>query len=447
MKKYDVFVIGTGVAGTTIAHKCAAAGLNVGISDHRPFGGACSLRGCVPKKVLIGAADVIDRATHLQEKGLQGLPKINWPGLMDFKMSFVQPVPFKKEKSFNESGIATFHGKTRFISQMRLKVGAHTIEADKIVIATGASPRELNINGQEHALTSDEFLDLKKLPESMVFVGGGYVAFEFAHLVARCGVKVTIVHEGASPLENFEAGIVKYLVEASKDLGIELVLNTEVSGIKKTNDGFMVMALQNGRLTEYTTGAVVNSSGRVPAIDDIDLEKADVRFSEKGIEVNQHLQSISNPIVYAAGDSSDKGLALTPVATLEAKVVASNIINGNFEIADYSTTPTVVYTIPPMASVGLTEQAAKEKNLVFATHYQHVPEWFNAKRLNEKYYAFKVLTEKSTGTILGAHLIGPGAAETINLFALAMRVGLKASDIQNIPFAFPSFASDIVHMF
>jgi len=447
MKKFDVFIIGSGMAGMTVANKCASKGLSVGITDELPYGGTCALRGCDPKKVLIGATEAANFAKNLQGKGIDGVPSINWQDLMTFKQSFTKPMPSKIEKEYKKNGIEMFHSSAKFVGENQLKVGESTIQADKIFLATGAKPITLNIPGGEHALTSTDFLNLDHLPKSVLFIGGGYIAFEFAHIAARCGAEVTIVHRGTSPLKNFEQDIVQHLVSATKELGIKIVLNTEVTEIIKENNGYKVTGESGNEKKAFSASAVFNSAGRIPAIFDLDLEVANVKFSKKGVEVNEYLQSTTNKNVYAAGDTGNTmGLPLTPVAVMEGHNLASNIIKGNHKSPDYKAMPTVVFSIPSMASVGLTEKVAKAKKLNYKVDYQSIPTWFNARRLNEKHYAFKILLDKDTDEILGAHLIGPEAEETINLFAMAMNADLKASQIKSMVFSYPTLASDISSM-
>lgn len=447
MKKFDVFIIGTGVSGTAIAYSCAKRGLSVGITDERVYGGTCALRGCIPKKVLWGVIHADEEAKRLKGKGIAREPGINWPDLMEFKNTFVESMPHDKEKSFQENGIAIFHGSAKFVGINQLKIESELIEAQKIVIATGAKPKELNIEGKEHLKTSDDFLELKSLPNEILFIGGGYIAFEFAHMAARCGSKVTIIHQGNYPLENFEQEMVSYVVKSSKNVGINLVLKTEVKSIVKNGEKFTVVGKSSGTKQEFQADLVINSSGRVPAVFDLDLEEGNVVYSAKGIEVNSYLQSISNPDVYAAGDvTASDGLPLTPLASMEAKIVSSQLTAKDPKTGDYSVIPTVVFTMPALASVGYSEEQAKQKNLKFDVKSQSVSDWYSAKRRNAPIYAFKILIEKESGQIIGAHLVGPNAEETINLFALAMKAGMKASEIKKILFAYPSSASDAASM-
>lgn len=173
--KFDLVVIGTGSAASTIASRCRSAGWAVAVIDSRPFGGTCALRGCDPKKVLVGAADIIDWAQRMAGKGVDsGGARITWSELMRFKRTFTEPFPKHKEESFAKAGIATFHGRARFVAPTAVEVGSETLEGRYVVIATGAKPADLNIAGAEHLVTSDQFLELEQLPKRIIFVGGGY---------------------------------------------------------------------------------------------------------------------------------------------------------------------------------------------------------------------------------------------------------------------------------
>jgi len=447
MKKYDVFVIGSGMSGMTVANKCASKCLKVGITDELPYGGTCALRGCDPKKVIIGATEVRDFAQRLKGNGIDTVPEVNWEDIMAFKQSFVDAMPPKIEKGYKNKDIDTYHTSAKFLSDNTLQLGDEVIEADKFVIATGAKPRVLDFEGGKLALSSTDFLNLKKLPESLLFIGGGYIAFEFAHIAARAGADVTILHRGDHPLENFDHDIVQHLVNATQNLGIKLVLETEVSKIEKKEGHYVVTGKSDGKESAYKTASVFNSAGRPPAIFDLDLEKAGISFSKKGILVNEYLQSTSNPNIYAAGDSADsRGLPLTPVAVMEGHVVASNIIKGNKKKVNYPPMPSVVFTLPTLASVGLTEAEAKSKQIEYQVNYNHAESWFNAKRLNVKEYAYKTIINKENQTILGAHLIGPNAEETINLFAMAIKTKMKINELRTMIFTYPTLSSDIPHM-
>ena len=444
--KYDVIVIGSGMAGMTIANKCAKKGLKTAVTDSRPYGGTCALRGCDPKKILVGAAEIIDRANKMKGIGIQGDIFINWQDLMAYKNDFVAKIPKGVEKGYEKAGVDMYHGAASFESKNTVRIGKDLLEADKIVIATGARPVTLDIPGGDLPIDSTDFLNLEELPKEITFIGGGYIAMEFAHLAARAGSKVTIIHRGKTPLENFEADIVKHLVNATEELGIDLHLEWDVVAVEKTDNGHTVKAASKNGEKTIQTDLVVNAAGRVPELDDMNLEKANISYTKKGIQVNEYLQSESNPSIYAAGDAvASKGLNLTPVAVLEGHAVAANIIRGNSKTPDYTEMPSAVFTLPTLASVGMTEKQVKETGKEYRVKDGSASNWYNAKRINESTYAYKVLSDNE-GYILGAHIIGPHAEEMINLFAMAIRGKLTVSDIRNMVYAYPSMGSDIGSM-
>jgi glutathione reductase (NADPH) len=446
-KNFDLVVIGTGAAGASAANACRSAGWSVAIVDSRPFGGTCALRGCDPKKVLVDATEVIERTRQMAGKGIASEDiRIDWPALIRFKRTFTDPVPADREQQFLQAGIAVFHGRARFMDKTTIQVGNDTLVARFVLIAAGGRPATLGIEGEEHLTTSDKFLELDKLPSRIIFVGGGYVSMEFAHVSARSGAQVQILHRGARPLEKFDPDMVARLVKATEELGVTVRVNTAVQRIEKSSGYFIVHGSANGASQTFEADLVVHGAGRVPEIDDLDLETAGVKRETRGVTVNEFLQSVSNPAVYAAGDAAAKGPPLTPVAAMEGEVLAANLLKGNHRTPDLTAVASIVYTLPPVASVGLLEAAAKEKGLKFRVNHQDTSEWYSSRRIGAKYSAFKVLVEDETEHILGAHLIGPHAEEQINLFTLAIRSGIRGSEIENTLFAYPTAASDLGYM-
>jgi glutathione reductase (NADPH) len=447
-RQFDLIVIGTGAAGSPVAYKCRQAGWSVAIIDSRPFGGTCALRGCDPKKVLVGVADVIDWTRRMQGKGVAAAnAAIDWPALMEFKRAFTDPVPESREKGYEQAGISAFHGRARFVDRTKLRLGDDVLSGRYVHIAAGARPATLGVSGENHLTTSDQFLELDGLPKQIVFVGGGYISFEFAHIVARAGVQARIIHRGARPLEKFDPDLVAQLVKATLEAGIDVRLNAAVKSIEQASGNLRVQVSTNGAEESFETDMVVHGAGRVPDIDDLDLPRAEIQREKKGVSVNEYLQSNSNQAVYAAGDAAASGgFPLTPVASMEAEVVGANILEGNHRKPNYTGVPSVVFTVPPLAAVGLGEEDARKQGLKFKTNYSDTSTWYSSRRLNLKHSAFKVLIEENSGSILGAHLLGAHAEETINLFALAIRTGLKADDLRGMIYSYPTHASDVVHM-
>jgi glutathione reductase (NADPH) len=447
-KNFDLVVLGTGSAASTVASACRSAGWQVAIIDSRPFGGTCALRGCDPKKVLVGAADVMDWLRRMEGKGIRNKQaRIEWAELMKFKRSFTDPVPQSREASLAKAGIAAFHGRAHFLAPNAVQVGEDVLEARHVVIATGAMPRKLNIPGEEFITLSDQFLNLESLPKRIVFIGGGYISMEFAHLALRAGAKVTVLHRGERLLEGFDPDLVEQLTQKTRYLGADVQLRTEVNAIEKTADHLIVRASAGREERIFHTDLVVHGAGRVPEIEDLNLAAAHVDATEKGVKVNEYLQSASSPAVYAAGDAAASGgHPLTPVAGYEGRIVAANLLEGNHVTARYTAVPTVAFTVPPLASVGLSERAAKEKGLRFRTQHELTTAWYSSRRVAEESSGFKILIEEGTDSILGAHLLGPHAEETINLFALAIKSGISASNLRETTFAYPTLASDVSYM-
>jgi glutathione reductase (NADPH) len=446
-ERYDLVVIGTGTAATVAAKRCRVAGWSVAVIDERPFGGTCALRGCDPKKILVGAAEAVDRPRRLDGKGVRHAALgIDWPHLMGFKRSFTDPVPDAKEASFAEQGISAYHGHARLTGRNTVAVGDDLLEGRHILLAAGARPMTLGIAGEEHLATSDDFLALDELPRRIVLVGGGYIAFEFAHIARRAGAEVTILEQGPRFLGPFDQDLVGWLVEKSRKLGIELYTETGVEAIEPDGDGFHVRSSGNGNATGFAADLVVHAAGRVPALDPDGLDAAGVAHEKGRLALNEFLQSRSNPLVYAAGDAAQRGPALTPIANRDAEVAAANMLEGNHRTPDYAVVPSVVFTVPPLASVGLGEEAARKQGLSFRVNCQQTAQWYVNRRVNEAAAGFKILIEERSQRILGAHLLGPQADELINLFALGLRAGLTADDLRQAVFAYPTSASNLDSM-
>ncbi len=445
-KPHDLVVIGSGTAAQVAAGRVRKAGWTVAVIDHLPFGGTCALRGCDPKKVLISGAEAIDAALRMRGHGVSGELSVDWSELIAFKRSFTEPVPRTQEESYAARGIDAFHGLARFTGPSTIAVEDQELEARHVLIATGARSKPLGIPGAEHAIASDRFLELEALPEHIVLVGGGYIAAEFSHIASRAGAHVTVLQRGERMLRAFDADLVAWLMEKFTGLGIDVRTHCAVERIEKTGERFVVHARAKGEMQTVQADLVIHAAGRGPDIDDLDLGAAGIASENGKLELNEFLQSVSNPRVYAAGDAAAVGPPLTPVASHDAKIVAANLLDGNRHRPDYRGVPSVAFTVPPIAAVGLGEAEAREQNRKFRTKAQRVPSWYTARRLAEPVYGFKVLVEEQTELILGAHLVGPHADELINIFGLAIRHGLTVADLKSTIFAYPTGASDIGYM-
>ncbi|TAK67563.1 MAG: NAD(P)/FAD-dependent oxidoreductase [Dehalococcoidia bacterium] len=446
-RQYDLIAIGTGTGASGAVSRCRAAGWKVAVIDHLPFGGTCALRGCDPKKVLVGAAEAIDHSRRMRGKGVAGgEPVIAWNELITFKRTFTESVPAMKEENFAKNGIDAYHGRARFRGPRSVEVAGEVLEGRFILIAVGAVPMRLGIPGEEHLVTSTEFLDLDQLPKKIVLLGGGFIAAEYADIAAQAGAQVTVLEQMDRMLMPFDPDLVGWLMKKFHEIGIDVRLKTRVTAIQNSAGGLSVRASSNGKDEVFTADLVVHAAGRVPDLEPLELAAAGVA-SEKGrLKLNEFLQSVSNPAVYAVGDAALSGPPLTPVSGHDAKVAAANMLNGNREKPNYLGVPSVAFTIPPIASVGMSEKQACDQGLKFRMRSGNASDWYTARRVAETAYGFKVLVEEGTERILGAHLIGPHVDEVINIFALAIRKGLTAEDLKTTMFAYPTGASDIGYM-
>lgn len=447
-KAYDLIVIGTGTAAMVASHRTASAGWKVAVIDYRPFGGTCALRGCDPKKMLITGAQVMDDIRRMSGRGIVAEEaRIAWRDLMKFKRTFTGPVPSKQQKSYEARGTDTYHGVARFVSPNTLEVEGNRLEAKHILIATGARPVPLGFRGEEHLVTNEEFLEMDELPNRIVLVGGGYIAAEFSHIAARAGAKVTVLQRGERMLMQFDADLVGWLMESFHRVGIDVRTRHVVEAVEKKGSNFIVRATtENGEQT-FEADLVVHAAGRITDLEHLNLQAAGIDRDEHGhLKLNEFLQSVSNPAVYAAGDAAAKGPPLTPVSSHDAKVVVGNLLEGNRHRPDYRGVPSVAFTIPPIAAVGMSEQQARESGRKFRVKSEKTSNWYTARRVAESVYGHKVLIEEGTEHILGAHLVGPHVDEVINIFGLAIRHGLTVDELKTTMFAYPTGASDIGDM-
>ena len=443
---HDLAVIGTGNAGTTVAFECKKAGWSVAVIEKGLVGGTCALRGCIPKKVLVGAAETVSAARRMHGKGVKGEVKIEWKDLIRFKRTFTDRTPVRRENSYLQAGIDTWHGAARFTGPNTLMAGGEKISARHIVIATGAVPRPLGVPGAELVSPSDSFMEMTAVPERIIFVGGGLISFEFAHIATRAGARVTILNRGDRVLRQFDRDLVGILLAASAGDGIDVRNDMPLHSVRRHSGGLSVRAGRDGE-TEFDADMVVHGAGRVSDINGLDLHLGRVRTDERGIIVNQYLQSVSNPSVYVTGDANAcSGFQLTPVAVMDAKAVADNLLHGNTVSPDYSVIPTTAFTIPPLAAVGRAEEAIVKQKRPYLKFYRETPDWYSSERIALAYSGYKILTDPSTDQILGAHLLGYNADEVINLFALAMRKEIRFNDLKKMGYAYPTAGYDITRM-
>ena len=441
MPEYDVIVIGSGTAAQNVAPRCAQEGLRVAVVDRLPFGGTCSQRGCDPKKVLLAAAEAVSRSRGLAGRGLVGEPTIDWPALMARKRTFTAPVPERIEGWMRDAGAETIHGTARLLGPHEVEVDGRAFGATDVVVASGARPMDLGIPGQELVATSSEFLDLDALPPRVVFIGGGYISFEFAWLSRMAGAAVTILHRGGHVLKGFDEQLADVLAERYRTLGIDVVTGAPVHEIRRRGDELVV----THGAGEIAADLVVHGAGRVADLAGLGLEEAGIACGPRGVHVDERLRSVSDPHVWAAGDAADKGLPLTPVASKEGKVVASGIL-GEDVAYDGRAVPSVCFSDPPLAAVGMSTVEAAGKGDAVKVTRADTSEWFSQRRLGQTHGGAALVSEAATGRLLGGHLLGVNADEVVNVLALAIRHGLTAGDLTAMTWSYPTATSELPYL-
>ena len=444
---FDLVIIGSGSAATTVAFRALKEEKKVAVIDQKPIGGTCALRGCDPKKILVGVTESLESARRLQGHGISNLSgALDWVELMEFKRSFTEPMSKRIEDSIINGGIQVLHGKARFLGPNLLDVQGETLESEKLLIASGVKAAALNFPGSEYLIDNEGFLSLANLPKNIVFIGGGYISVEFASIARKAGSQVTIIQHPERLLVNFDREVAGILTDLLRESGIKIITGTSVKEVKKSGGGYQIYLTRNGKEDSILTDLVVHGAGR-EFDSDMGLEAGQVKWSKKGVAVNDFLQSVSNPRVYAAGDSADTaGPKLTPIAVMEGSIAAENLLHGNSVKAEYIGIPTTVFSSPPMAMVGMTEDEAARKNINITVKKGEMTSWYNsARRMIPKSF-YKVILDSESKRILGAHILGENSEEVINIFSLAIRLNIDVKTLMSTPFTYPSDTYDIKYM-
>lgn len=441
---FDTIIIGSGTSAYYCATGLLEAGQKIAIVDGEPFGGTCALRGCQPKKYLVANAEAIAAASHLVGKGVVAAPETDWPALQKLKNEFLDGMPEASEASWVKKGVSVFRQYATFSAPQEIALAdGTTLAATNIVVATGSVSVPLDIPGSQYLKTSDDFLELPEPPSRITFIGGGYISLEFAHIAARAGASVTIVHRSDRILKGFEPELADIILDASRDAGIRFVLEDSPASIEESA-GALAMLTTQGETIE--TDLIVAAAGRTPNLSVLAGDHANIAAGRQGITVNEFLQSTTNPAVYAIGDCADAGPMLATVADNHGKVAAKNIAHGNSTAHDHLHLATSVFTIPSISSVGLTEEQAKAAGYDFRINRGDPTGWPSSLRIGEQHAGYKVLIDNSTGHLIGAHLVRHNAAEVINTFALAIAYKIPANELKDFLWAYPTSTSDLKSM-
>jgi glutathione reductase (NADPH) len=402
----------------------------------------------MPKKVLVAAAHALDEIERAKAHHITvGKPSLDWAALIDREKAMIAGIPGSLAELMNRRGVEVIRSCGRLVGPQAVAVDGETLEAEHIVIATGSKPRRLPFPGAELMITSDDVLSERTLPASVVFIGGGVIALEFSHVYARAGARVTILEVLPRLLTNMDADAVAQLHSETERIGVAIHTGVEVQRIERVGNGFRVVYTQDGSERAIEADRVVNGAGRVADVENLDLAAGNIASEEGSLALDPHLRSTSNTAAYACGDAVATSQQLSPIATYEGRIVGRNIVEGPQHVPDYASIPACVFTVPALASVGLTQTTAEEKGIDLRVEVNNMRGWLSARTYAETAAWAKVLIDKQTDRVVGAHILGHAGEELIHIFALAMKHGITAGDVKDLIYGFPTFSADIKSMF
>lgn len=391
--------------------------------------------------MLVSTIELFTRARHAKELGINGTENLtfDWPAVIARKDEIVKSWSIGKNATPEKLGIPVLRGHARFTAPHEIGVNDNTYSAEKFIIATGSKPGRPPISGAEYGITSDELIHLKEQPARMVVVGGGFIGLEFGFALAWAGTKVTILQSGPEIAPALDQEIRALLLESAAKAGIVVKTNVKVTriGSDKTVESDI-----GGRTETFSADQVLLATGRPSNVAPLNPHAAKIDLDHSAVKVNEYLQSVSAPHIYAVGDSAGKRQQ-SPVAWYEGPIAAHNAIKGNERKIDFSVFPTAIFTIPAVGQVGLTEMEALNRGIKAKTTklpYEYNPA---AGVRNETEGMVKVVYEEGTERILGVHVIGAHAEDTIQIAAMAMKGGLNKSEVGAMHYVFPTFGGAI----
>ena len=440
---YDLIVIGGGSGGVRAARISAGHGARVAICEEYRYGGTCVIRGCVPKKKFVYASHFHEEFTDSAAYGWDlSVNSFDWQTLIKNKDTEIDRLNGIYGNLLKNAGCDVFDGRGELLDKNTVQIGKKIFSAERILIATGGKPFMPEIPGIEHAITSNEAFYLDELPESIVVVGGGYIAVEFAGIFNGLGVDTTLVYRGNQILRGFDQDIADHLSAEIQKKGIKLKLHSDISEISN-NGTNKVLSYKDG--STQTASQVMYATGRSPNTDGLGLNKAGVKLGNKSeILVNANSQTNIDSI-YAVGDVTDR-IALTPVATMEAHAFADSLYGNNPRTPNHDNVPSAVFSQPPVGSVGLSEEQAIQK-------YGKVDIYKSEFRIlkhtltdNTERTLMKLIVDVSSDKVVGAHMVGPDAAEIMQGIAIAIKAGAKKADFDATVGIHPSTAEEFCTM-
>lgn len=442
---YDLFVIGAGSGGVRAARFAASYGAKVAVAEERYLGGTCVNVGCVPKKLFVYASQFYEEFNLAKGFGWHlGDIGFNWQTLVENKNKEIARLNGIYKKLLTNSGVTLCEGHAKIVNAHTVMVDGKSYTAKNILIAVGGWPQIPDIKGREHAITSNEAFYLKELPKRCTIVGGGYIAVEFASIFNGLGVETTLVYRGELFLRGFDDDVRNHLAEELTKKGIKLKFNTDIVQIDKQSSGTLVTTFNNSEVDE--TDLVFYATGRHPKLDNLGLENTKIVLNSKGfIDVDKYYETAESG-VFAIGDVVGQ-IQLTPVALAQGMAVARYLFKPeDYRALDLTQVATAMFSLPNVATVGLTEQQAVEKGY----DVQIFEESFRALKLTltdctEKTY-MKLIVDKATDKVLGCHMVGEGAGELIQCLAIALKAGATKKVFDETIGVHPTAAEEFVTM-
>src|SRR5437899_2675923 len=445
MADYDLFVIGAGSGGVRAARVAAAYGARVAIAEEHKVGGTCVIRGCVPKKLLVYGAHF---AEDIEDAAMFGwdVPqkRFDWPTLRDNVLSEVARLNGAYTDTLTSHNVEIFHERAVLTGANSLRLASgREVAADKILIATGARPQMPNLEGIEHAISSNEVFHLDALPKRIVIAGGGYIANEFAGIFHQFGSHVTLVNRTDVILRQYDQQIVDRLMQISVRKGIDFKFHATIEKIEKAEDGKLHVTMTG--CDDIEADQVLFATGRTPNTRGMGLENVGVEMGDKcQVKVDaDNRSSVSS--IFAVGDVTDR-IQLTPVAIREGQAFADTFFGNTPHQVDYDCVPSAVFSHPPLAGVGMTEGQARNKLGSVRTYTSDFRAMKNVLAGRNERSLYKLVVDGSNDRIVGIHMIGPDAPEILQAAAIAIKGKLKKADFDATVALHPTMSEELVLM-
>ncbi len=438
---FDLFTIGAGSGGVRASRVSASYGAKVAVAEERYFGGTCVNVGCIPKKLFSYAAHYREDFHDAAGFGWTAPePSFHWPTLVANKDKEISRLNRIYERILENAGVTILKDRATILDPHHVECGGKTYSARHILVATGSWPTTPEFPGRELAITSNDAFFLPELPASIVVVGGGYIAVEFASIFSGLGIPTTLVYRGARLLRSFDADLGLRLAEEMTKKGVSIRFESDIAALEKTATGSIRVTYKDGSSGE--TGAVMFATGRKPNTSNLGLEAAGVRLGAGGaIVVDGYLKS-SVDSIHAIGDVTDR-INLTPVATAEGMALAKTLFRDQPTSLDYENIPTAVFAIPNVATVGLSEEAARKRGSVEIYKTGFRPLRHTLSGSDEKTF-MKLVVDTASRRVVGAHMIGPDAGEIIQGIAIALKCGATKEQFDSTIGIHPTAAEEFV---